>query len=60
MAQAPGPVYGGPVPRRPAPYPNPMYMANKRQQQPGMFHPSINQVSPFDPWQWRLTKVETA
>ncbi len=44
MGQSPGPVYGGPVQRRPAPYPNPMYMANKRQQQPGMFHPAMNQV----------------
>ena len=44
MGQSTGPVYGGPVQRRPAPYPNPMYMANKRQQQPGMFHPAMNQV----------------
>ena len=44
MGQSSGPMYGGPVQRRPAPYPNPMYMANKRQQQPGMFHSGMNQV----------------
>jgi hypothetical protein len=50
MGQSTGPMYGGPVQRRPAPYPNPMYMANKRQQQPGMFHPGMNQVN------WLISK----
>jgi hypothetical protein len=30
---------------RSAPYPNPMYMANKSQQQPRMFYPGTNQVT---------------
>jgi hypothetical protein len=42
--QTVGPLPGGPMnmthQRRPAPYPNPMYMANKRQQNPGnIFYP---------------------